>query len=117
LVHSVWEHNDRVYVADRNNNRIQIFTPYGDYLDEWSGFKEPTKIYVDRNDVMYVAELGARISIVTLEGNIIGQWGEERSHAPGYFYSPHGIWVDSEDSIYVAEVMLGARLQKFARIR
>ncbi|MBV8083234.1 MAG: hypothetical protein JO247_00320, partial [Chloroflexi bacterium] len=38
-----------------------------------------------------------------------------RSHDPGKFWGPHGIWTDSEGSIYVAEVLEGKRLQKFAR--
>ena len=115
LVHSVWEHKGKVYVADRQNNRIQIFTPQGEYLDVSPGFDQPCKIYVDKDEVMYVAELGARVSIVDLQGNILGRWGGERSHEPGQFFGPHGIWTDSEGSIYVAEVLQGARLQKFAR--
>lgn len=115
LVHSVWEHKDRVYVADRENGRIQVFTPEGRYLEQWPGFKQPCKLYVDKDEVMYIAELGDRISIVDLKGNIIGQFGSERSHDPGKFWGPHGLWVDSEGSIYVGEVLDGARLQKFAR--
>ena len=80
LVHSVWEHKGKVYVADRANNRIQIFTPEGKYLDSWPGFLQPCKIYVDQEDVMYVAELGARVSILDLDGNILCRWGGERSH-------------------------------------
>jgi len=117
LVHSVWEHKGKVYVADRANNRIQIFTPKGEYLDMWPGFLQPCKIYVDSQDIMYVAELGARVSILDLEGNVLGRWGGERSHAPGQFWGPHGIWADSNGDIYVSEVLEGARLQKFARTR
>ena len=50
-----------------------------------------------------------------LDGNLVGRYGAERSHEPGKFWGPHGIWTDSEGSIYVAEVLEGARLQKFAR--
>jgi DNA-binding beta-propeller fold protein YncE len=117
LVHSVWEHKGKVYVADRQNNRIQIFTPQGEYLDMWTGYDQPCKIYVDKDDVMYIAELGARVSVVDLDGNILARWGGERSHKPGEFWAPHGIWVDSQGDMYVAEVLEGARLQKFARKR
>ena len=117
LVHSVWEHKGKVYVADRANNRLQIFTPNGEYLDTWPGFLQPCKIYVDNDDIMYVAELGARVSILDLEGNVLGRWGGERSHAPGQFWGPHGIWADSNGDVYVSEVLEGARLQKFARKR
>jgi DNA-binding beta-propeller fold protein YncE len=116
-VHSVWEHEGRVYVADRENNRIQIFTPEGGFLDMWTGFLRPTKLYVDTEDVMYVSELEDRVSIVDLDGNVIGRFGSERSHEPGKFWGPHGIWTDSAGDLYVAEVLEGARLQKFARRR
>ncbi len=99
------------------NNRIQIFTPDGEYLDMWTGFSQPCKLYVDKDEVMYVAELGDRVSIVDLEGNVIGRWGSERSHDPGKFWGPHGIWTDSEGCIYVSEVLEGARVQKFARVK
>jgi DNA-binding beta-propeller fold protein YncE len=114
-VHSVWEHKGRVYVADRENNRIQIFTPEGEFLEMWTGFLRPTKLYVDKDDVMYVSELEDRVSIVDLAGNVIGRFGSERSHDPGKFWGPHGIWTDSAGDLYVAEVLEGARLQKFAR--
>jgi DNA-binding beta-propeller fold protein YncE len=117
LVHSVWEHKGRVYVADRANNRLQVFTPEGDWLATWPGFLHPCKIYVDKEDAMYVAELDGRVSILDLEGNVLGRWGGERTHEPGLFFGPHGIWADSQGDLYVSEVLQGARLQKFARVR
>jgi DNA-binding beta-propeller fold protein YncE len=115
LVHSVWEIKGKVYVADRQNNRIQVFTPEGKWLETWPDFRQPCKIYTDKDDVMYVAELGSRVTICDLQGNIIGRIGDEASTEPGKFRSPHGLWTDSEGSLYVAEVLQGARLQKFAR--
>ena len=86
-------------------------------IDMWTGFERPTKLYVDRENIMYVAELEDRVSIVDLEGNVLGRFGSERSHDPGKFWGPHGIWTDSVGDLYVAEVLEGARLQKFARRR
>lgn len=117
LVHGVWEHKDRVYVCDRQNHRIQFFTPQGEYIGMWEGFNQPCKAFFDDDDTVYVAELGSRVSIVDLEGNVLARWGGERSHEPGQFWAPHGIWVDSQGDVYVAEVLEGARLQKFARKR
>ncbi|HTE85038.1 MAG TPA: hypothetical protein VK821_09910, partial [Dehalococcoidia bacterium] len=105
LVHGVWEHKGKVYVCDRQNNRIQIFSPQGEYLDKWDGFLQPCKIYIDKDDVMYIAELGARVSILDLDGNVLGRWGSERSHDAGVFWAPHGIAVDSQGDLYVAEVL------------
>ena len=78
-VHCVLEHAGRVYVADRDNSRIQIFTPDGEYLDMWTGFVRPSDLFIDAENVLYVAEQ-ARISILDLEGNVIGRFGSERSH-------------------------------------
>ena len=117
LVHSVWEHKGKVYVADRGNNRLQVFTPQGEWLATWPGFLHPCKIYIDNEDIMYVAELDARVTICDLDGNIIARTSGERTHAPGQFWAPHGIWTDSEGSMYVSEVLQGAKLQKFARTK
>jgi sugar lactone lactonase YvrE len=46
----------RVFVADRNNNRIQIFDQDGNFLEEWRQFSRPSGLYIDRNDVLYVAD-------------------------------------------------------------
>ena len=116
-VHSVWQHRGRVYVADRQNNRLQVFTPDGKHLETWPGYLQPTKIFVDQNDVMYVAELGARVTINDLKGNVLARWGGERSHDPGLFWGPHGVWTDSKGDLYVCEVLDGARVQKFTRRR
>jgi len=42
LPHSVWAHTDgRVFVCDRENDRIQIFSPDGEYLGMWTGLARP----------------------------------------------------------------------------
>lgn len=47
----------RLLVGDRrNNNRIQIFDQNGNFLDQWKQFGSPARIYIDRNDMMYVAD-------------------------------------------------------------
>jgi DNA-binding beta-propeller fold protein YncE len=46
----------RLFVADRNNNRIQIFDQDGHFLDAWTQFSRPSGLYIDRNDTIYVAD-------------------------------------------------------------
>jgi DNA-binding beta-propeller fold protein YncE len=46
----------RLFVADRANNRIQIFDQDGNFLAEWKQFSRPSGIYIDSNDVMYVTD-------------------------------------------------------------
>ncbi len=117
-VHGIWVWKGKVYVADRENNRIQVYTTEGKHLAIWPRFERPTKLYINpAEELLYVAELEDQISIVDLDGNLVGRYGSERSHDPGKFWGPHGIWCDKEGSIYVAEVLNGARLQKFARVK
>jgi sugar lactone lactonase YvrE len=46
----------RLFVGDRANNRIQIFDQDGKFIEEWKQFSRPSGIYIDRNDVIYVAD-------------------------------------------------------------
>ena len=46
----------RLFVADRGNNRIQIFDQQGKFIDQWKQFSRPSGIFIDRRDVIYVAD-------------------------------------------------------------
>jgi NHL repeat len=46
----------RLFVADRGNNRIQIFDQEGNFIAEWKQFSRPSGIFIDRNDLIYVAD-------------------------------------------------------------
>ena len=46
----------RLFVGDRANNRIQIFDQDGKFIEEWKQFGRPSGIYIDRNDMIYVAD-------------------------------------------------------------
>ena len=46
----------RLFVGDRQNNRIQIFDQDGKFLDQWAQFSRPSGIFIDRNDNIYVAD-------------------------------------------------------------
>jgi sugar lactone lactonase YvrE len=46
----------RLFVADRGNKRIQIFDQEGKFLDSWKQFSRPSGVYIDKNDVIYVAD-------------------------------------------------------------
>ncbi len=110
--------DDRVWVCDRTNDRIQIFDTDGNYLTEWTGLLKPDTIYFDpREDVVYIAELTQQVSIYSLAGELITQWGGAKpSDKPGEFLAcPHGIWADSRGDLYVGQVQVDGQLQKLAR--
>jgi sugar lactone lactonase YvrE len=46
----------RLFVADRANNRIQIFDQDGKFLAEWKQFGRPSGVFIDKNDIIYVAD-------------------------------------------------------------
>jgi 6-bladed beta-propeller protein len=46
----------RLFVADRNNNRIQIFSQEGEFLGEWKQFGMPSSVFIDSRDNLYVTD-------------------------------------------------------------
>jgi len=114
LPHGVWVRGDRVYVADRQNDRIQVFTLQGVYVEEWTGLGRPCDIYMDGEGRVFVAELTTRVSVLSLGGEALARIGDGRGSSPGQFIAPHCIWGDSHGCVYVGEVLEGQRIQKFA---
>ena len=53
---SRWIRKGGLFVGDRQNNRIQIFDQDGKFLDQWTQFSRPSGIFIDRNDIIYVAD-------------------------------------------------------------
>jgi len=123
LVHGIAVTSDgRVMVADRENDRIQIFSPDGEYLSQWTNVQRPTNITFDREGLVYVSELWrrpdepsfrlgpasedqpGRVSVFDPDGTVLARWGGPDRCAPGNFVAPHDICVDSNGDIYVAEV-------------
>jgi hypothetical protein len=46
----------RLFVGDRNNNRIQILDQNGTFIAEWKQFSRPSGIYIDKQDTIYVTD-------------------------------------------------------------
>jgi hypothetical protein len=111
-----------VIVADRENDRLQFFSPEGVYLHEWNDVQRPTNLALDRDGRIYVSELSwrvgdvsplhgtsthenpGRVSVFEPAGRLIARWGGADRRAPGNFSAAHDITVDSRGDIYVAEV-------------
>jgi hypothetical protein len=109
----------RVAVVDRENDRIQIFSPDGEYLQEWTGLSRPTSVFIHRSGWAYVAETGwafdpgasppsgvtdlpLRVSVLDEKGRVLGRWESADGGALGKFVPPHGICVDSHGDLYLA---------------
>jgi sugar lactone lactonase YvrE len=123
LPHGIAVHADgRVFVCDRENDRIQIFSPDGEYLAEWTDTRRPTHLVFDARHRAYVSELwwqpgqtsrrygpatgvgSGRVSVYDGDGRVLARWGGPDAAAAGSFAAPHGIAVDSRDDVYVSEV-------------
>jgi len=113
-VHGLWVHEDgRVYVADRENNRVQIFDRDGTFLDQWAGLARPCDIVVDADGLLYLAEVDDFVTVRTLEGEVLSRW--ENGNPPGSraWTGAHALWVDSQGDVYVNVNVDGHRLEKY----
>jgi streptogramin lyase len=118
LLHNIWvDKNNRVFICDRENNRIQIFDKEGTFLEQWTDLKSPGDLWI-RDDIVYVIEQGASsgVSIWTLEGELLSRWRGNEGAGKGTLLGGHGICVDSQGSIYVTEIGRGNRVSKFVRV-
>ncbi len=124
-----------VYVADRENHRIQVFDATGKFETQWVNMSRPCGLYIDQAaGISYVGELGSaiepnadamrlgpRISLYDTQGNLLTRLGDQpEGDALGRFYAPHGICIDSGGDIYVGEVSwtyLGSKLEPPRELR
>ena len=105
----------KVYVADRGNNRIQIFTTEGRFLKQWRHVGKPFGLFLAADKKLYVSDGNPdgphRILVLNLDGKILGQFGSTGAE-PGQFNVPHSLAIDGQGNLYVAEVE-NKRVQKF----
>jgi DNA-binding beta-propeller fold protein YncE len=105
----------RVFVADRDNNRIEIFDPDGKFLAEWTQFSRPSGIYIDRNDVIYVAddtstartrpEWPRGIHIGSAKDGAVTAFIPDPDQDPKHAGTgPESVVADSEGNVFSAEV-------------
>jgi DNA-binding beta-propeller fold protein YncE len=111
----------RVYVADRQNDRIQVFTAEGKYVTEWKNpaLGRPYGVRIGRDQRLYVADGGeqpkqppnrSKLTVLSLQGEVIasfGRWG----NYDGQFQMAHDLAVAPDGSIFVGDIN-GQRVQK-----
>ncbi len=101
----------QVYVADRENKRIQVFDVEGKFIRLLDGFA-PYGLCLGADKKLYVADGRAdKVLRMSLTGEVDMSWGAKGA-GPGEFNMPHGIAVGSDGAVYVAEIN-GERIQKF----
>lgn len=111
LPHSIaFDPDGRLYVADRSNKRIQIFSPEGDFLGQWTGMGGPNDITRGRDGNFYIAEQEdagnpAYVCIRDGEGTVLARMASRHVH---------GVGVDSRGDIY-AGLTQDRGVDKFVR--
>ena len=106
--HSIRVSNDgRVYVADRENNRVQVFSEDGEFLQQWTDFKGPMGVHIDAGQTVYVTDQVPRISFLSLDGELLAR-GRTFEYA-------HQVYTDSRGDIYGVDTA-NQRVQKFVRM-
>lgn len=125
-VHGVAISTDRlVYVADRVNNRIQVFAPDGTFVEEafvdkaTRGFGSVFELAFSKDaDQAYLYNpngMNQSVDILRRDSlEVVARFGQGGRY-PGQFYSVHSITVDSSGNIYTGETLEGKRLQRFVR--
>ena len=110
-----------VYVADRENHRIQVFDGHGRFEAQWHDLHRPSAMFMPagRCPICYVGEigpyyafnrdapnLGPRLSILGHDGRRLARITTlpAAGEGAGQFYSPHGLAADSRGDLYVGEV-------------
>jgi DNA-binding beta-propeller fold protein YncE len=105
---------DRVLVCDRENNRVQIFDRAGAFVAEWTDYLLPMQIR-PVGETLYVAEGQQRVSIRTLDNQVLASWGSLGPGPDQFTDHPHSIWVDSRGDIYVTEVTGHNKIEKYVK--
>lgn len=113
----------RVFIADRENSRVQVFSQEGDLLQVWSDATRASSLALDAKGNVIVGEFGfnvgsmyggdpvpprrpmyARVTVRSPEGEVLSSFGTSNMCAPGNFWAPHCIGIDSHQNLYVGEV-------------
>ena len=96
----------RVYVVDRANSRLQVFTEDGEFIEEWPNIVSPAGVFIDENNSVWVVErILNRIIKYDRDGHLLYHWGTYGGTSggfPGGLMRPHQMDVDQEGNVYIA---------------
>ncbi|MDR6882069.1 hypothetical protein [Bacillus sp. 3255] len=120
-----------LYIADRSNNRIQVFSLEGEHLRFVEHNLDLPCSFYFFGDEVYLPDLHSRVTILDHNDRLITHLGEDQQaykqqgwpnlpkgyYRPDRFSSPHGVCVDSQGNVYVAEWISDGRVTKLVRQR
>jgi DNA-binding beta-propeller fold protein YncE len=122
LPHGLLIDDDRLYVADRENDRVQVLSMGGEFLGSWTDCYRPAQLCKDQaTGLIFVAELGrvlktdgasraldtgapaGRITVRTPQGRIVTSFSADGGPVGDPFFAPHAIALDRRGDLYIAE--------------
>ena len=129
--HGVWMNTlkkgePEVYIADRHNDRLEVYSLELDYKRTISGVRNPCCFY-QHKEHLYIPDLASRVTILDADDKLAahlgdgkdipnGSMGAKRELAdqhPAQFFAPHALCVDSRGDFYVVEWVSFGRPRKF----
>ena len=141
LPHSIArDSKGRIYVADRNNSRVQVFTEEGKFVEQWANLCQPWTVRITADDEVYICgaspsqwraedvQLGIppKDQIVMkfdTTGRVLAWWrfpqGPDKADMgvkPGELSWVHGLAIDPQGNLYLGDIM-GQRAQRFLLVK
>ena len=124
--HGIWintlKHEPEVYIADRANGRIEVFSLALDYkrtvLD---GVVRNPCCFYQHKDKIYIPDLANRVTIMDAQDQVVAHLGDGKGQKdnhlnPALFAAPHAMCVDSRGDLYVVEWVDFGRPRKFKHV-
>lgn len=121
-----------VYVADRENHRVQVFDQHGRFETQWHNLYRPCGLCTEtkRQPLSFISEagpgvavnrdfpkIGPRVSIMDHRGALVARLADNGTGiGTGQLLAPHAIAVDSRYDIYVAELGIMAWTQYYSNV-
>jgi len=122
--HGIWvntlKKEPEIYIADRANNRLEVYALDLEYKRTIPGVRNPCCFY-QHDGQLFVPELDARVTIFDADDKVVAHLGDgakvkgnERAKTPEVFATPHALTLDSKGNLYVIEWVPFGRPRKFA---
>jgi hypothetical protein len=124
--HGIWistlNKEPEVYIADRHNDRLQVFSLELEFKRIVGGVRNPCCFYQHEGQ-LFIPDLAARLTIIDEKDKVVAQLGDGLdlrnkkedivAKHPQVFAFPHALTVDSKGDIYVVEWVPTGRVRKF----
>ncbi len=120
--HGVWistlNKTPEVYIADRNNNRVEVYSMELEHVRTLKGDVRNPCCFYQHKDCLYIPDLDHRVTIIDSKDKVVAHLGDGKNvkdaeNEPSVFSHPHALTVDSHGDFYVVEWLPTARVRKF----